>query len=256
MVGKTPEAGGRGESTRHNLGIDVHVEPDGKDDHDLDPHKRTYGVGELFAPRQRARTLLVSVCAFVQQLQYYGVGFYVPVIVGLIFGTDVVSTIIATMCTQALALAAGLFGVRMTSKLGLRKLGLTGYAVVLVCLLAVATIGIGGDDLSLLPVVLVAFMLAGTSFGPGPLSKTLAAVVYPTEIRGLGTGWAESMGRLGSIVGLFFFPVLLAALGAKITMLVIAVFPLIAIVTLATTSLKTERAMRSDSALIFVGSRP
>lgn len=178
-------------------GIDVRVEPDGSDDRELDPNKRTYSVGELFSPRQRARTLLVSVCAFVQQLQYYGVGFYVPVIVGLIFGTDMVSTIVATICTQALSLVGGLLGVRMTSKLGLRKLGLTGYAVVLVCLLAVAVIGIGGDDLSLIPVILVAVMLAGTSFGPGPLSKTLAAVVYPTEIRGLGTGWAESMGRLG-----------------------------------------------------------
>lgn len=39
-------------------------------------------------------------------------------------------------------------------------------------------------------------------------------------------------------------------------MLVIAVFPLIAIITLVTTSLKGENAMRSDPSVITVGGRP
>nr|EMP14724.2 hypothetical protein ISGA_4257 [Gordonia sp. NB41Y] len=223
--------------------IDVRVEPDGSDDRDFDPENRKYGVGQLFTYTNRSRTVLVSICAFVQQLQYYGVGFYIPVIAGLIFGKDMVSTIIATICAQVLALVAGLIGVRLTSRLGLRGLGLAGYTVVVVCLVAVGLVGIGGQDLSIVPVVLVAFMLAGTSFGPGPLSKTLAAVVYPTEIRGLGTGWSESMGRLGSIVGLFCFPVLLSAVGATSTMLIIAVFPVIAIVALIVTPLRRDQAM-------------
>lgn len=232
--------------------IDVRVEPDGADDRDFAPENRNYGVRQLFTQVNRSRTVLVSICAFVQQLQYYGVGFYVPVIAGLVFGTDMVSTIVATICAQALSLVAGLIGVRMTSVLGLRKLGLIGYGIVVVSLIAVAVIGIGGDDLSLIPVVLVALMLGGTSFGPGPLSKTLAAVVYPTEIRGLGTGWSESVGRIGSIVGLFCFPILLAGFGAQTTMLIIAIFPAVAIVALATTSLRQDRAMQRDVSAVVV----
>lgn len=226
--------------------IDVRVEPDGSDDREFDPENRKYGVRQLFTYKNRARTLLVSICAFVQQLQYYGVGFYIPVIAGLIFGKDMVSTIVATICAQALALVAGLIGVRLTPRLGLRGLGLIGYGVVITCLVAVGLVGIGGQDLSIVPVVLVAFMLAGTSFGPGPLSKTLAAVVYPTEIRGLGTGWSESMGRLGSIVGLFCFPILLAGVGAKATMLIIAFFPAIAIIALLTTPLRRDQSMARE----------
>lgn len=213
--------------------LNVIVEPDGSDDTMEEEQK--HGVRELFGQKQRAKTVLVSICAFAQQLQYYGVGFYIPVIAAMVFGKDMVSTIVATICAQGLAMLAGLLGVRLTSRLGLRRLGLVGYAIVLVCLVWMGLIGVqGGQDSSLLPVFLVAFLLAGSSFGPGPLSKTLAAVVYPTEIRGIGTGWSETMGRVGSAIGLFFFPVVLAAIGIKSTMLVIAICPIIAIVALLT----------------------
>jgi MFS-type transporter involved in bile tolerance (Atg22 family) len=152
----------------------------------------------------------------------------------MVFGHDMVSTIISTVCAQAVALVAGLIGVRLTSHLGLRQLGLIGYCIVLVSLVWMSFVGVDSNHPSILPIVLVCFMLAGTAFGPGPLSKTLAAVVYPTEIRGMGTGWSETMGRTGSIIGLFFFPVVLAAVGVKATMLIITVFPILAIISLIT----------------------
>lgn len=212
--------------------VKVTVVPDSSgssnaDDVDVERYK----VRELFSRSERGKTLLVSICAFAQQLQYYGVGFYLPVIAGLVFGKDLLSTIVATICAQLVALVAGLIGARMTTRLGLRRLGLIGFAIVLVCLVATGLIGID-ESTSAFPIFLVALMLGGVSFGPGPLSKTLAAVIYPTEIRGMGTGWSETMGRAGSITGLFFFPVLLAAVGVKATMLILAVFPVIAIVSL------------------------
>lgn len=198
-------------------------------------HKLKYPVSTLFQKQFLARTALVTICAFVQQLQYYGVGFYVPVIAGMVFGTDMVATIIATVCSQGVALLAGLVGVRLTDRLGLHQLGVVGYSVVLACLVLVGFLGMdGGGFMSILPIILVALMLSGSAFGPGPLSKTLAAVCYPTEIRGLGTGWAETAGRAGSITGLFFFPVVLAMIGVDATMLVVAIFPAIALVALLT----------------------
>jgi MFS family permease len=214
--------------------IQVRLEPDGTDDLEPDPRKLRYGVGQLFRVGQLPKTILVSICAFCQQLQYYGIGFYVPLIAGMVFGHDMVSTIISTVCAQAVALVAGLIGVRLTSHLGLRQLGLIGYCIVLVSLVWMSFVGVDSNHPSILPIVLVCFMLAGTAFGPGPLSKTLAAVVYPTEIRGMGTGWSETMGRTGSIIGLFFFPVVLAAVGVKATMLIITVFPILAIISLIT----------------------
>lgn len=215
--------------------LNVVVEPDGSDDAIVNDEASRYGVKDLFGAGQRAKTLLVSICAFAHQLQYYGVGFYIPVITAMVFGKDMVSTIIATICAQGLGMIAGLLGVRLTSRLGLRRLGLVGYSLVLVCLVWMGMIGVGGGQHpSMLPVFLVVFLLAGASFGPGPLSKTLAAVAYPTEIRGVGTGWSETMGRIGSAIGLFFFPVVLAAIGIKSTMLLIAICPTVAIIALLT----------------------
>lgn len=219
-------------STAYN--IDVRVEPDGTGEGRPALGRRLDGVRQLFNSTQIPKTILVTICGFVQQLQYYGVGFYVPVITGLIFGEDLVSTIVATICAQGLAMVAGLIGVRLTTRLGLRRIGVIGYFVVVISLVSIALIGVSDSSASLLPVVLVALMLAATSFGPGPLSKTLAAVVYPTEIRGAGTGWGETAGRLGSVVGLLFFPVVLEAVGIRVTMLIIAVFPIVAIVALLT----------------------
>lgn len=90
--------------------IQVRLEPDGTDDLEPDPRKLRYGVGQLFRVGQLPKTILVSICAFCQQLQYYGIGFYVPLIAGMVFGHDMVSTIISTVCAQAVALVAGLIG--------------------------------------------------------------------------------------------------------------------------------------------------
>ena len=55
---------------------------------------------------------------------------------------------------------------------------------------------------------------------------------YPTDIRGIGTGWAQGMIRLGTIIGFYFFPVLLAALGINRMMLFLALAPLLGLVAL------------------------
>lgn len=241
-------------STTYDL--DVRVEPDGSDDSDLghlDDEGQQYGVGHLFRREHLPKTILVTICAFAQQLQYYGVGFYIPVITAMVFGKDMVSTIVATICAQGLGLLAGLLGVRLTNTLGLRRLGLIGYSLVLVCMVWMGLVGVGGHDPSMLPIFLVVFLLAGTSFGPGPLSKTLAAVVYPTEIRGAGTGWSETMGRLGSAIGLFFFPVVLAAVGIKATMLILAICPVIAIAALLTTHWGSRSQRRPHRVSIEAG---
>ena len=41
----------------------------------------------------------------------------------------------------------------------------------------------------------------------------MAALSYPTRIRGAGTGWGQGMVRVGSIIGFYFFPLLIASVG-------------------------------------------
>ncbi|KAB1654044.1 MFS transporter [Pseudoclavibacter chungangensis] len=212
--------------------VKVRIEPD---DAPEEPVVTTDapGVKTLFARRFRPRTWLVSITAFTQSLQYYAVGFYIPLIAGYVFGADLVSTIVATVCAQLCALAAGMIQSALTTRLGIIRLGKIGYGIVLVALVLLGIFGVHNDkSISLLPIVLVAIMMFGHHFGPGPLSKTLAPISYPTEIRGIGSGWAETLVRVGSICGLMAFPIALATFGVSTTMFLVAVFPAIALVAL------------------------
>lgn len=213
--------------------IRVRVEPD--EVQAIENVTQPSGLRLLFRKPFRSRTLLVSITAFVQSLQYYAVGFYIPLIAGYVFGEDLVSTIIATICAQLCAFAAGIIQSALTSRFGVVRLGKIGYAVVLVALVLLGFFGVQNDkSISLLPIVLVAVMMFGHHLGPGPLSKTLAPISYPTEIRGIGSGWAETLVRVGSIFGLLLFPIALAAFGVSTTMFIVAIFPAIAIIALAT----------------------
>jgi CHASE2 domain-containing sensor protein len=58
----------------------------------------------------------------------------------------------------------------------------------------------------------------------------MAALSYPTRLRGTGTGWAESMSRVGSILGFYIFPLLLASLGLAGTMGWLTLIPAVGLV--------------------------
>ena len=56
---------------------------------------------------------------------------------------------------------------------------------------------------------------------------TMGAMSYPTAIRGTGSGFTQACIRVGSILGFYFFPVVLAALGLDHTLLLLAIVPLV-----------------------------
>ena len=58
----------------------------------------------------------------------------------------------------------------------------------------------------------------------------IAALSFPTEIRGTGCGWAQTMVRVGSIAGLYFFPLMRASQGIEKTFLYLAIVPLVAFI--------------------------
>jgi predicted MFS family arabinose efflux permease len=80
--------------------------------------------------------------------------------------------------------------------------------------------------------LLVGVFIFGHSFGPGSQGKTMAALSYPTQFRGVGTGWAEAMSRVGSILGFYVFPLVLAVAGLAHTLLYLTAIPLLALLAL------------------------
>lgn len=183
---------------------------------------------EIFSPKFRMRTLLASVICATQSLEYFAVGFNLPSISVKLFGSDFLYAILGAVFFNMFGIAGGFGGAYFTHKVGVRRLAIIGYALVLVSLIVLWWTG------DTAPVILTGLLFGlfvfGHSFGPGAQGMTMAALSYPTRIRGVGTGWGQAMVRIGSICGFYFFPLVVASLGLRGMLLALAAVPLIGLV--------------------------
>ncbi|MBW4049353.1 MAG: MFS transporter [Proteobacteria bacterium] len=168
-------------------------------------------TGEIFKPQFLKRTLLISVICATQSMEYFAIGFNLPSISQTLFGKEFVNAIIGAIAFNIFGIVGAVLGVMVTKKMGSRRMAITGYSLVLVALFAMFMF-----HKTLSPqyiALLIGLMILGHSFGPGAQGMTMAALSYPTRIRGAGTGWGQGMVRVGSIIGFYFFPLLIAATG-------------------------------------------
>jgi putative MFS transporter len=77
--------------------------------------------------------------------------------------------------------------------------------------------------------VVLACFLAFSFFNAGynTLTGIYPGEVFPTEIRGIGTGFATAVSRVGAGAGTFLLPWSMANYGAQITMLMAAALTLV-----------------------------
>lgn len=119
---------------------------------------------------------------------------------------------------SAVALAGVVVTVVLIDKAGRRVLTVPPQWV---CAVVLAVIGLWAGAPA--PVVLILFLVF--SF-VNAMYTTLTGVypgeVLPTEIRGIGTGFAAAVSRVGAGIGIFLFPMSMQTLGAGPTMLIAA----------------------------------
>ena len=54
-----------------------------------------------------------------------------------------------------------------------------------------------------------------TNLGPNAQTYLLAGEVFPTEVRGMGAGFAAAFAKIGAVTTAFLFPILLADIGTR-----------------------------------------
>jgi predicted MFS family arabinose efflux permease len=119
-----------------------------------------------------------------------------------------------------------------SNRIGARSLALLGYVGVISALLVVG-IGFGQLPTGVVVPILGVFLFFH-AFGQGAQGMTIATLSYPTSIRGAGTGWAQTMTRVGSTIGFLFFPLVREHVGLGTTLLLLAIVPALGlIITLA-----------------------
>jgi MFS family permease len=217
----------------------------------------------LFSRGMRGATALTSVPWFLMDIATYGVGVFTPTILAALalgssantnfIADDIVSTTGAAFLDLFLIVgfAAALVFVR---KLGLITMQTAGFLIMAVSLLVlgVTSFMVEGSQLQLV-VIFVAFAAFNLFMNAGPNSTTFAlpAVAFPTSVRGAGAGFAAASGKVGAAVGVFFFPMLHAALGLFWTLTFISIGCFIAaIITIAFRKRATDNMMEERTVVV------
>ncbi len=196
------------------------------------------GWRALFSRRHRRATVLASVPWFLQDLSTYGIGIFTPTILAATIGAasgpprhvaDLVHSQMkaaeGAAAIDLLLLAGIIAAVLLADRVGrikLQVLGFVGCAAGLGLAAASAFVPSGAQ----LPLIFAGFMLFNfmTNLGPNAMTYLLAGEVYPVHLRGLGAGFAASVGKVGAVLTAFLFPVLLHRFGttALLAALVVA----------------------------------
>lgn len=182
----------------------------------------------LLSQRYRARTIMAGTVGMTQAMEYFAVGFYLPTVSQLIFGKQFLYALLGSVVFNVFGIIGGGLNVKFSQRLGIRRIAIVGYVIVL-CTLVI--IGILQSQLPVyISAILIALFIFGHSFGPGASGMTLGAISYPTEIRGVGAGLIQGLIRIGSILGFYFFPLVLSAAGLAHTLLILAIVPFIGLI--------------------------
>jgi putative MFS transporter len=215
-----------------NYNVRVTVSPSGEDT--AATARSRVALGSIFQKGLRARTVLSSIIASTQSMEYFAVGFYLPSITALLFGGSpqegALYAILGAIVFNIFGVVGGTTQSFLTHRLGIWRLALIGYCIAAASLF---TAGLTGESVpAYLGALLIGVFIFGHSFGPGSQGMTMATLSYPTQFRGVGSGWGQTMVRVGSILGFYVFPLVLAAVGLTKTLLFLTAVPLIGLIAL------------------------
>lgn len=193
-------------------------------------HGHGKGLRALFKRENRRATILASVPWFLQDLGTYGIGIFTPTILAAAVGHQKEhATSIADIVHNDMLAARGaavidvllivgiVFAVLLTDRIGRIKLQVLGFFGCAAGLL-VAALSVHFDGGTQMILIFAGFMLFNfmTNIGPNAQTYLIAGEVFPTRVRGLGAGFAASVGKIGAVITAFLFPVLMVAIGTDI----------------------------------------
>lgn len=183
---------------------------------------------KIFSPRYLRRTVLASIINPLQSMEFFAVIFYLPSISLLIFGKDFIHAILGSAFFNAFGIFGGIIAVYAMPRFGLQRLM---KATLVVVALSLIVLGLAGGGLpAYLAAALIGIFICAHQAGVGQGGMTMATLSYPTSIRGAGTGWNQAILRVGSLLGFYFFPLVLASVGLNKTLLILAIVPIVMLV--------------------------
>jgi MFS family permease len=191
----------------------------------------------LFKGHNLRATMFSSAPWFLQDLGTYGIGVFTPTMIAAALGSgpdkirspaDLIASGIhsaqAAALTTSLLVVGIIFAIGLSDRLGrirLQVFGFLGCAVGLV----IATLSIDVSGSAKLELIMGGVMLFNfmTNIGPNAQTYLLAGEVFPTEVRGMGAGFAAMIGKVGAVATTYGFPILLVSMGTRSLLYTLAV---------------------------------
>ena len=176
-------------------------------------------VAGLFGAGRGLATVVLWAIAFANLLNLFFLSSWLPTLAArMALGAQVPILLGTTLQLGGIvgALAMG----PLMDRYGFRGVMMAGFALATI---AIALIGRPGLPLPAL-VALVAMAGVGV-VGAQPAINTVAAWLYPTELRGTGIGWCLGIGRVGAIVGPLVAAVLIARHWSNADLFLVAAAP-------------------------------
>lgn len=188
-------------------------------------NKGIRNVTLIYKGKYLPRTVLATTVQIGQALQYFAVGWYLPIISLTLFGEDFVRATLGTIVFNLFGILGGFMSPWIGKKLGLRRASAIGFSLVFVMLVLL------GFFFESMPVALTfvvpSLFILFHSGGPGANGKSISTLSFRSELRGSANGFIGAMGGLGAALGLLVFPLLRAELGLGPTFLILSIVPLV-----------------------------
>ncbi len=169
-------------------------------------------------------TIYGWIACFAQGSEFSTFGFYLPTLFALVGVSTILGNDLVTMALYVVAAISGWVGPLLTPKIGHRGISIAGFGIVLVSLLVAAWALYAGHTY-VLPFAAAA-MLWG-HYWDASNCMTIPTVVARPEYRGTASGFAYMFVKFPSFLAIFLFPVMFGAIGQANATLLVAIFPLI-----------------------------
>lgn len=179
-------------------------------------------------------TIFASIPWFLQDLSTYGIGIFTPVIIAATIGGqngaggvmrhgDSLSAVTAesligaegAILIDSFLLVGILVAIKLVDRLGSVRMQVVGFIGCAIGL-GIAAVGTAlGEGALATPLIFLGFMTFTFMTNAGPNSQTylISGEVFPTAVRGTGSGFAAACGKVGAVLTAFLFPILLNTLG-------------------------------------------
>lgn len=172
------------------------------------------------------RTVLAATVQIGQSIEYFAIGWYLPLISATLFGKDFVYATLGALVFNVFGIAGGFTSPLIARRLGLRRASAMGFAAVFAMLLI---LGLFHARMPLWAcVVIPSLFILFHAGGPGANGKSLSSLSFRGELRASANGVVGALGSIGAALGLLVFPLFLERYGLEQTFLILAVVPLAA----------------------------